>query len=80
MARSQGMLTLRDDGMMKVRAGLTSVEEVLRVVKQVHTWSGKGSEYHGMRPDGSEAWHVKLHKGWSGTEYRMCSRTKSTST
>jgi type IV pilus assembly protein PilB len=32
VARSQGMLTLRDDGMMKVRAGLTSIEEVLRVV------------------------------------------------
>ena len=32
MARQQGMLTLRDDGMEKVRQGLTSIEEVLRVV------------------------------------------------
>jgi type IV pilus assembly protein PilB len=32
VAREQGMLTLRDDGMMKVRSGQTSIEEVLRVV------------------------------------------------
>ena len=32
MARQQGMLTLREDGMEKVRQGLTSIEEVLRVV------------------------------------------------
>ncbi len=32
MARSQGMLTLREDGLEKVRQGLTSIEEVLRVV------------------------------------------------
>jgi len=32
VAREQGMLTLRDDGMEKVRAGSTSIEEVLRVV------------------------------------------------
>jgi len=32
VARSQGMLTLRDDGMMKVRSGQTSIEEILRVV------------------------------------------------
>jgi type IV pilus assembly protein PilB len=32
VAREQGMLTLRDDGLEKVRAGLTSIEEVLRVV------------------------------------------------
>ena len=31
-ATSQGMLTLRQDGWAKVRAGLTSIEEVLRVV------------------------------------------------
>ena len=44
-------------------------EEVLRVVKQIHKWSGRGEEYHGMRPDGSEAWHVKLHRGLTGTDY-----------
>jgi type IV pilus assembly protein PilB len=32
VARSQGMSTLRDDGMEKVRMGLTSIEEILRVV------------------------------------------------
>ncbi|MFC0680713.1 GspE/PulE family protein [Lysobacter korlensis] len=31
-AREQGMLTLRQDGWAKVRLGLTSIEEVLRVV------------------------------------------------
>jgi type IV pilus assembly protein PilB len=32
MAQSQGMATLRDDGLEKVRQGLTSIEEILRVV------------------------------------------------
>jgi type IV pilus assembly protein PilB len=32
VARSQGMKTLREDGMSKVLRGLTSIEEVLRVV------------------------------------------------
>jgi type IV pilus assembly protein PilB len=31
IAREEGMLTLREDGVSKVRAGLTSLEEVLRV-------------------------------------------------
>jgi type IV pilus assembly protein PilB len=31
-ARSQGMATLRDDGWLKVSQGMTSVEEILRVV------------------------------------------------
>jgi type IV pilus assembly protein PilB len=31
VAREEGMLTLREDGVAKVRAGLTSVEEVVRV-------------------------------------------------
>ncbi|HXV05301.1 MAG TPA: ATPase, T2SS/T4P/T4SS family [Solirubrobacterales bacterium] len=31
VAREEGMLTLREDGVAKVRSGLTSVEEVLRV-------------------------------------------------
>ena len=31
-AREQGMITLRDDGLRKVLAGVTSVEEILRVV------------------------------------------------
>jgi type IV pilus assembly protein PilB len=32
MAREQGMVTLRQDGWEKVRGGLTSIEELLRVV------------------------------------------------
>jgi type IV pilus assembly protein PilB len=32
VAREQGMVTLRQDGMEKVRQGLTSIQEVLRVV------------------------------------------------
>jgi type IV pilus assembly protein PilB len=31
VARDEGMLTLREDGLEKVRSGLTSLEEVLRV-------------------------------------------------
>jgi type IV pilus assembly protein PilB len=30
-AREEGMLTLREDGIAKVREGMTSFEEVLRV-------------------------------------------------
>jgi type IV pilus assembly protein PilB len=32
VAREQGMITLRDDGLSKVKAGHTSMEEILRVV------------------------------------------------
>ncbi|MPZ71555.1 MAG: hypothetical protein GEU71_18855 [Actinobacteria bacterium] len=32
VARDQGMITLRTDGLAKVRMGLTSIAEVLRVV------------------------------------------------
>ena len=32
VARGNGMRTLRQDGMAKVRAGLTTIDEVLRVV------------------------------------------------
>ena len=31
VARNEGMLTLREDGLIKVRGGMTSLEEVLRV-------------------------------------------------
>jgi type IV pilus assembly protein PilB len=31
VAREQGMLTLREDGLSKARAGITSIEEVARV-------------------------------------------------
>jgi type IV pilus assembly protein PilB len=32
VAREQGMITLRDDGLAKVKAGYTSIEEIFRVV------------------------------------------------
>jgi type IV pilus assembly protein PilB len=32
VARAEGMLTLRQDGISKVAQGITSIEEVLRVV------------------------------------------------
>ena len=32
VALSEGMITLREDGLRKVQAGLTSIEEILRVV------------------------------------------------
>ena len=31
VAREEGMLTLREAGLLKVRAGVTSIEEVARV-------------------------------------------------
>ena len=33
VAIEQGMITLRDDGLEKARLGMTSIEEVARVVK-----------------------------------------------
>ena len=32
VAMQQGMLTLRQDGLEKVRMGLTSIEEIVRVI------------------------------------------------
>jgi type IV pilus assembly protein PilB len=32
LAIQEGMVTLRSDGFQKIKAGLTSIEEVLRVV------------------------------------------------
>ena len=32
VALEQGMITLREDGLRKVKAGITSIEEILRVV------------------------------------------------
>jgi type IV pilus assembly protein PilB len=31
VARDEGMMTLREDGLLKVREGITSIEEVARV-------------------------------------------------
>jgi hypothetical protein len=46
-------------------------QEVMRIVKEPHTWSGP--EYHGMRGDGNEVWHMKLKSTLKGTDYRMLS-------
>jgi hypothetical protein len=46
-------------------------QEVMKIVKQKHNWSGKATEYHGMRGEGNELWYLKLRSGSSGTEYRM---------
>ena len=34
LARSAGMITLMEDGLVKVRAGVTTIEEVLRVTRE----------------------------------------------
>jgi hypothetical protein len=44
-------------------------QEVMRIVKQPHTWSG--TEYHGMRGDGNEVWKLKLKSSLTKIEYRM---------
>jgi hypothetical protein len=45
-------------------------QEVMRIVKEVSSWSGK-TQYHGMRGDGVEVWHLKLKSGLTKTDYRM---------
>ncbi len=37
MCVERGMVTLRQDGMRKVRKGLTSIQEVLRVTEAVQS-------------------------------------------
>ncbi len=34
-AKRQGMITMRQDGMLKVLNGVTTIEEVIRATKQV---------------------------------------------
>ncbi|OAL47710.1 hypothetical protein IQ07DRAFT_589885 [Pyrenochaeta sp. DS3sAY3a] len=51
--------------------------EVMRIVKQKHPWSGKGTEYHGMRGDGQEVWHLKLRRGLTKTEYILTINERS---
>ncbi|KAF2800276.1 hypothetical protein K505DRAFT_404114 [Melanomma pulvis-pyrius CBS 109.77] len=46
-------------------------KEVMTIVKQTHEWSGRGTEYHGMRPDGTKMWHLKLHRGLTKTKYKL---------
>jgi type IV pilus assembly protein PilB len=49
LALSQGMRTLREDGYEKVRSGVTSLEEVLRIVE------GTGAEATQTDPATSDA-------------------------
>lgn len=49
-----------------------SGEEVMRIAKDPHSWSGRGEEFHGLRPDGREVWTCKLRRKLSGTEYCKC--------
>lgn len=47
-------------------------KEIMRIVKECHSgWSKNksGTEYHALRGDGTEAWYLKLHSGWSGTDF-----------
>lgn len=44
-------------------------QEAMRIVKQVHKWSGKSPEYHGYTPDGRELWHLSLKSGLLRTKY-----------
>ena len=64
-------LDAKEEGRRQMVFRTPQGQEVLRVVKEEHKWSGRGSEYNGMRPDGSAAWHVKLHHGLSGTDYSL---------
>lgn len=44
-------------------------QEAMRIVKQVHKWSGKSPEYHGYTPDGTKLWHLSLKSGLLQTKY-----------
>jgi len=41
LCQEKGMVSLREDGLRKLRAGTTTIEEVLRVTEDVHTDEGK---------------------------------------
>ncbi|CAI6336223.1 unnamed protein product [Periconia digitata] len=46
-------------------------QEVMRIMKQKHSFSGRGSEYRGVRPDGTEAFYLKLERGLIRTGYDL---------
>ncbi|KAF2631101.1 hypothetical protein BU25DRAFT_333315 [Macroventuria anomochaeta] len=48
---------------------LLNGQEAMRIVKQVHNWSGKSPEYHGYAPDGRKLWHLSLKSGLLKTKY-----------
>lgn len=43
--------------------------EVMHILREKPTWSGKGSVYHGMRGEIEEVWGLKLRRGLKKTEY-----------
>ncbi|KAJ4990333.1 hypothetical protein SVAN01_04215 [Stagonosporopsis vannaccii] len=50
---------------------LPNGQEAMRVVKQVHNWSGKSPEYHGYTPGGRKIWHLSLKSGLLQTNYDL---------
>ncbi|PVH92226.1 hypothetical protein DM02DRAFT_605627 [Periconia macrospinosa] len=49
----------------------TQGQEVLRITKRKHHFTGKGSEYRGIRPDGSEAFYLALQRKLTETGYDL---------
>jgi hypothetical protein len=50
---------------------ITNGQEVMRILKKASAWQFKTNEYTGLRVDGTEVWHLKLKKGWLGSDYGM---------
>lgn len=44
--------------------------EVMRIIRNSPTWSGKGAKYYGMRGP-EEVWQLRLMRGVTGTDYGM---------
>jgi hypothetical protein len=44
-------------------------QEVMTIMKNT-TWRSWGSEYHGMTPNATEMWRLKLKRCLRGTDYR----------
>jgi hypothetical protein len=44
-------------------------QEVMCILKKASAWHFKSNEYTGMKPDGTEVWHLKLKKGWTRSDY-----------
>ncbi|KAH9880342.1 hypothetical protein IAQ61_000633 [Plenodomus lingam] len=44
--------------------------EVMRIIRNRRSWSGKGAKYYGMRGE-EEIWQLRLVRGLKGTSYGM---------
>ncbi|KAH7359818.1 hypothetical protein BKA66DRAFT_472113 [Pyrenochaeta sp. MPI-SDFR-AT-0127] len=64
-------LEIKEDKRKEISFRTMDGTEVMRIVKETHPWSGRGTEYHGMRGDGNEVWYLKLHTGLRGTDYNL---------